>query len=87
MREKTPGEDGISAVFWKALPEEGFKELHQLINLVRKNEVIPEGWSIARIYPIYKVGDEDQAANYKGISLLDTVYKLLTKMMAARLKN
>lgn len=46
-----------------------------------------DGRETARIFPTYKSGDENEASNYRGISLLDLGYKILTNIMANRLKS
>lgn len=45
------------------------------------------GWECASIVPLHKDGDEGEAANYRGIALLDTGYKVLTNVMAQRLNK
>lgn len=87
VNKKAACEDGISAEFLKGLPEEQLEEIRITINKMWEEGRIPKGWDKARIVPIYKGGDEEQASNYRGISLLDAGYKLLTTMMAERLKD
>lgn len=38
----------------------------------------------ARIVPIFKCGDEEKAENYRGISLRNIGYKILTTIIANR---
>ena len=45
-----------------------------------KGEII-KGWEISRIFPIFKAGDEDKPRNYRGVSLLNVGYKILTAIM------
>ncbi|OXU19587.1 hypothetical protein TSAR_013439 [Trichomalopsis sarcophagae] len=61
----------------KASGEDGIK--------VEFLKYLPLGWKIARIYPIYKAGNEELAENYRGVALLDVRYKLLTNIIANRL--
>lgn len=46
-----------------------------------------KNWETAKICPIFKAGNEEAAENYKGISLLNVGYKILTSIMADRLNN
>ena len=41
-------------------------------------EEIPKEWQLAIICPIYKKGDVSRYQNYQGISLLNTMYKVLS---------
>ena len=45
-----------------------------------------ENMQVARIFPIFKSRDEKDASNHRGISLLDVGYKILTAIVAKRLK-
>ncbi len=46
---------------------------------------IPTEWQEAIIVPIYKAGDYNKAENYRGISLLNTAYKILAMIVNERL--
>ncbi|KAI4475723.1 hypothetical protein M0802_015052 [Mischocyttarus mexicanus] len=84
---KAAGEDGIGVEFLKALPRELKEMLRGAINEVWKKGELAKGWETARIIPIYKEGGQDKAENYRGISLLDVGYKVLSKMMTVRLSK
>ena len=43
---------------------------------------IPEEWSTAIVIPIHKKGDRNNLDNYRGISLLNTGYKIYSKIIA-----
>jgi sorting nexin-29 len=45
---------------------------------------IPEEWRIAVVVPIYKKGDRKNCNNYRGISLLNTGYKIYAKIITQR---
>ena len=84
--KKAPGEDGITVEYLKNLPLAWTAELADIIDgLWKKGELI-KGWETARIILIHKGDDELDTNNYRGIALLDIGYKLLTKILAARLK-
>ncbi|CAD6223760.1 GSCOCG00013007001-RA-CDS, partial [Cotesia congregata] len=82
---KAPGEDGIKAEFIKNLPREIKEELRGIINNIWSEGKMPNGWKKARIVPILKGGHEEKTENYRGISLLNIGYKLLTTIMANRI--
>jgi hypothetical protein len=46
---------------------------------------LPQQWKESITVPIYKKGDKTEYNNYQGISLLSTAYKILSKILLARL--
>ena len=46
---------------------------------------IPEKWRKAIVITIHNKGDRNNADNYRGISLLNTGYKIYSKIIAKRL--
>jgi len=42
---------------------------------------LPEDWKELIIVPIYKKGDKTDCSNYRGISPLPTLYKILSNML------
>ena len=46
---------------------------------------MPEEWKKPIIVPIYKKGDKTDCSNYKGISLLPTIYKILSNILLSKL--
>uniref|UniRef100_T1JHU1 Reverse transcriptase domain-containing protein n=1 Tax=Strigamia maritima TaxID=126957 RepID=T1JHU1_STRMM len=52
------------------------------------NEFFKSASAEARtIIPIYKAGDDSVASNYRGITLLNVLYKITTSLMAARIQE
>jgi hypothetical protein len=47
----------------------------------------PKEWSKAKIIYIYKKGNRTDTNNYRGISLLDTIYKIYAKILNEGLKT
>lgn len=82
---KAPGEDGIVAELLKYGGERLFNHIHDLIVKVWSKEELPKEWKIGLICPIYKKGDKLECSNYRGITLLDTSYKVLSNILYERM--
>ena len=85
--KKAPGEDGITAEFIKGLPTGKWAEFRKVLNTIWEKGEMVKGWEISRIFPIFKAGDEDKPGNYRGVSLLDVGYKILTSIMVRRINR
>jgi hypothetical protein len=48
----------------------------ELINGVWRGEGFPVDWRESVFLPIFKMGEKNRAENYRGITLLNTRYKL-----------
>jgi len=62
--------------------------LHKFLNLLNAcwiNGDIPKVWRTAVVIPVHKNGDINNPVNYRGISLLNTGYKIYSKIIAKRL--
>jgi len=46
---------------------------------------LPEEWKELIIVPIYKKGDKRDCSNYRSISLLPTMYKILSNNLLSKL--
>ncbi|CAI5480107.1 unnamed protein product [Closterium sp. Yama58-4] len=84
---KSPGQDGLPAEFfilhWDLLKEHVMGFVREFVETAR----MPEGISTAVTVLLHKKGDADQLGNYRPITLLTVMYKLVTKIMATRLKR
>jgi len=49
--------------------------------------VIPPSWAQATVVPILKKGDSTECGNYRGISLMSVLLKLLTRIVATRIST
>ena len=98
--DKAAGLDGIPVELWKLLNQQyksakeddryKFCNINQVLANVFKDiaekgikpgTYFNEGW----MCPIYKKKEADNVANYRPITILNTDYKILTKVMATRL--
>jgi sorting nexin-29 len=61
------------------------KGIYELIRKIWAQEKIPDEWKRSIICRIHKKGDLVECANYRGISLLNTAYKVLPNIIYARL--
>ena len=74
------GPDKISTSLMKFIAPSILDPLSHLFNLSFKTGFIPTCLKTAVIKPIYKKGDSDNFTNYRPISLLSPVSKLLEKV-------
>ncbi|MGL5707343.1 MAG: reverse transcriptase family protein, partial [Aeromonas sp.] len=91
---KAPGLDGIPMELLKlASTEEGRpqtplgKVIWKIISQIWEEEEFPGVWASGWIVPLAKKGDPRDLNNYRGISLLCTMPKLLSKIVATRLNT
>ena len=82
---KSGGPDGI-------LPEMVFNSMNDIseILLVLFNEIFntgryPKNWASSILVPIHKSGSTNDPNNFRGISLIDILNKVLTRIMYDRL--
>jgi hypothetical protein len=84
---KAPGSDGLHAIFfkkcWHILGEVLTQEVLDAIN----NKCIPDGWNDTVIVLIPKVDTPETITQYRPISLCNVLYKVISKMLASRLKS
>ncbi|KAK6734175.1 hypothetical protein RB195_017761 [Necator americanus] len=82
---KSGGDDGISAEMLKYLPPSGIREMTKIIRSIWIDESIPDSWRHAIIIPLHKKLSVTDPRNYRGISLLRVVYKVLERIILDRL--
>ena len=76
---KSTGPDKISAVMLRSTAAFIAPSLTKLFNLSIASGRFPTDWKCARITPIYKSGDSALASNYRPISILPIVSKVLER--------
>ncbi|XP_054289682.1 uncharacterized protein LOC129004977 [Macrosteles quadrilineatus] len=83
---RAPGNDGIPVEIFKVGGKTLLINFHKLILEIWRKESMPDEWNEAVITPIHKKGDKTECNNYRGISLLSSAYKVLSKVILNRLK-
>jgi hypothetical protein len=84
---KTPGKDNINSELYKYAPEAFKLRLLQFLNnMYRENCILDEGRN-AVVTPIFKKGDRKEPKTYRGFSILNTCYKIYSKILNMKLKK
>lgn len=76
---------GLDTAFIKTHCSVLAKPLTYLINLSIRMGTFPQSWKRAIITPIFKSGAKDQACNYRPISILPALSKILEKIVTEQL--
>lgn len=83
---KAPGENGIENEAWRLMSEEIGEAFIKLVNKIWNEGGIPEEWNRGLICSIYKRGDKENVKNYRGITFMDTAYKIYVSILNKRMK-
>ena len=84
-RHKSPCADKIPAELIKTGGRTIGSEIHKLTNSICDKEELPGEWKESVIVPWYKKGHKTDCSNYRGISLLPVVYKIVSSVLLSRL--
>ena len=82
-----PGTDNINAELLQAAGPHMIHRIQELILNIWRSDKMPNEWNKPIICPIYKKGEKTECSNYRGISLLNTAYKILATAINNRLKT
>ena len=81
---KAPAEDLLPAEAFKNGGEALWKRVHQIVCTIWDQEEIPSSWKHGIIFPVHKKGDKMDRKNYRGITLLNTGYKIFSNILYMR---
>lgn len=85
---RAPGSDDIPNILLKNLSMKAIVHLHYLINAIMKLQHYPESLKVANIVPIHKAGkNKGKVQNYRPISLVNGVAKIIDHILLSRLKT
>lgn len=84
---KSPGEDRITSEMLKLGSKTVEQAIKILLNKCLEEGKIPEEWNNAEVVILFKKGDVTNIENYRPISLLSQMYKMLTRIITNRLTN
>jgi hypothetical protein len=79
--------DGLSLKFIKFIAHDICGPLAHIFNLSLTQGIFPEKLKTSRIVPIFKSGEKNLCDNYRPISLVSSLSKILEKIVATKLTN
>lgn len=84
---KTSGKDEINLELIKYASDRVKTRMCDIFNICWYTLKIPQDWNTAIVKPIFKKGNRKDLNNYRGICLLNTSYKLFSKIITRRLNK
>ena len=84
---KSPGEDGITIEFYKTYFSIIGEDMLEVFQCGLNNRELAYSQYLAVISLLYKKGQREDIRNWRPISLLNVDYKILSKILAERLKK
>ena len=84
---KATGPDGISPKLLYLAGDTIVPSLTRLINLSLQLALVPKSWKEANVIPLYKKGKKSDINNYRPVSLLPCLSKILEKIVFKHLFN
>ena len=78
---KALGPNSVLMKTLKDLKKELSKTITILINVTFSLGIFPNYLKIAKVIPVFKKGDQQECSNYRSISLLPNISKLIEKLL------
>ena len=83
--KKSTGDEGISMALLKQLCEDICVPITKLVNMSLEQGVVPDAMKLAKVMPIHKAKSKQLFTNYRPISLLSNMSKILEKVIHNRM--
>ena len=84
---KSPGVDGIPPKLLMETVEQISIPLARVFNLSLKEGVVPFEWKQTNIIPLFKKGSRNKSENYRLVSLMSVICKLLERLIKDHMVN
>ena len=84
---KSSGPDGINNRILKELSSPLSRPLSNLFNYSMSKGIFPDIWKEANVSPLFKKDDPSSVSNYRPISLLNTIGKVMEKIVHKHMFN
>ena len=83
---KAARKDELPAELLKHGSEQLHQMIHHILEKIWEEEELPTSWLDGLIRPLYKKGHRLECANYRGITILNSAYKILSRVLFNRLR-
>ncbi len=84
LKNTAAGHDGIKCILIKETIDSILLPLTHILSLSLRFGIIPQDLKIAKVVPIFKAGDINEFGNYRPISILPCIPKILEKLVYLR---
>ena len=84
---KAPGPDSIPNEAWIYSEDKVRNALKEICKKLWKGETLPMSWRLGEICPIFKQGNANEVGNYRGITLMNTGYKIYAMTLCEKLNE
>lgn len=86
-RNKAPGPDRIPIEFFQLFGGELLTRLTAMLQDLWVNSFVPDSLNVSCLVSVFKKGDPTDTNNYRGISLIDSLGKILITLLTTRLQQ
>ena len=84
---RTPGPDGLCIELFKYTLEYTLHYLTILSNNIFATGIVPKSWGYSIVCPILKKGSTADPNNFRGVSLINSMFKIFTNIQTNRLNE
>lgn len=85
--KKAASADGLPNEAWKLGGRRVQGKTEELVRDIWEGEGFPDKWREGIIAPIHKKGDMDSVGNYRGITILPSLYRIYASILAGKLER